>query len=232
MNRATCSQLRKQLQEVKSLKGYFDVEVVNIKDTRNTALALVLEEKIREKIKLIQETLFLAPFEWAEMTVGNKSKEVIIQELNKRADSDNPEEKIYIDNNALDMINEPEFVISEKVETIKLVRLKVSDLGFPHGANFINIRRRASELGLEICPPEVGPCLIANYKKYFDQEQPRGDLFYVMREVYIDDFYTRSFTVSRDSEDNKCWLREGFFTTRAERFPTDELVFRARQLEN
>jgi len=42
-------------------------------------------------------------------------------------------------------------------EEVKLLRLSVRDLGFLSGATFDKIYARADELGLELCPAEVGP---------------------------------------------------------------------------
>ncbi|TAL51029.1 hypothetical protein EPN81_01165, partial [Patescibacteria group bacterium] len=42
-------------------------------------------------------------------------------------------------------------------EEITLIRLRVEDLGFPNGATTQEIFDRAILLGLELCPPEVGP---------------------------------------------------------------------------
>ncbi len=57
MKTPTCSQFRAQLQEIKELKAEFDLELPKIKDTRNTALALGLENEIREKMGLVKEGL-------------------------------------------------------------------------------------------------------------------------------------------------------------------------------
>ena len=43
------------------------------------------------------------------------------------------------------------------------------DLGFPDGATTAQLFKRASELGLELCPPELGPHLRLEYL-----DQPEG----------------------------------------------------------
>jgi len=42
-------------------------------------------------------------------------------------------------------------------EQMNLIRLTVADLGFPDGATTEQILARAVALGLDLCPPEVGP---------------------------------------------------------------------------
>ncbi|HAU65800.1 MAG: hypothetical protein UT30_C0010G0020 [Candidatus Uhrbacteria bacterium GW2011_GWF2_39_13] len=48
-------------------------------------------------------------------------------------------------------------------EEAKLIRLSVEDLGFPSGATTDQIFAKAQELGLELCPPEVGPQFSLQY---------------------------------------------------------------------
>ncbi|KKW31490.1 MAG: hypothetical protein UY76_C0057G0007 [Candidatus Uhrbacteria bacterium GW2011_GWA2_52_8d] len=47
-------------------------------------------------------------------------------------------------------------------EEAMLIRLRVEDLGFPSGATTDQIYTRAEELGLELCPPEVGLNFVCN----------------------------------------------------------------------
>ncbi len=49
--------------------------------------------------------------------------------------------------------------LSEK-QNIDLVRMTVSEMGFPNGATLKEIYAKAKELGLDLCPPEVGAYLI------------------------------------------------------------------------
>ncbi len=182
MDRPSCSQLRTQLQEVKSLKAEFDFKVDNIKIARNTAPALKLEEEIREGIRFIRESLMLARCEWAEVTIGTKSKEELIKELEDREKSNNPEDKIYIyDYDEMENIfQNPDFKIINKPEKITLIRLKVKDLGLKQGNTTTDqLYQRAKELGLELCPPEIGPYLRLNYQEVFRREQPKDEYFYI-----------------------------------------------------
>jgi len=115
--------------------------------------------------------------ERVETTIGTKTKEKIIAELNAKETSNNPEEKIYISDYARSMLQKPEFTINSKSEKLNLIKLKVQDLGFPGSATTDEIYKRANELGLELCPPEVGPHLRLNYEKVFSREQAKGEYF-------------------------------------------------------
>ena len=83
------------------------------------------------------------------LPIGGKTKEQLQQELQ----SANIQTSSYAD----DLLNSPEFEPLTEVEDSVLVRLTVSDLGFPQGTTTEDIYQRAQELGLELCPPETGP---------------------------------------------------------------------------
>jgi hypothetical protein len=232
MDRPTCSQLRTKLNDIRFLKGEFDLALSKVKNTRSTALVYILEKDIRDKIKYIKETLFFTHFghlEWKEVVVGGKTKEGIIKELDQMVKSNKAEEKIQVPDHLKDMINSPEFVILDKPETINLVRLKVSDLGFLEGATTAEIYKRATELCLDLCPPEVGPLIRLNYKEIFHQEQPKDDLVRIgmkpissfSQELYI-------FSVLR-TENGRRLLNNDWFHAGSVRSPEKEWVFCMRK---
>jgi len=117
--------------------------------------------------------------ERADMTIGGKTKEVIIKELEQRTKNNNPEEKIFISDYALSMIKKREFTALEKSKQITLIRLKAQDIGFSKEATTEEIYEKAAELGLELCPAEVGPYLRLNYEQIFGEDQSRGNHFRV-----------------------------------------------------
>jgi hypothetical protein len=55
--------------------------------------------------------------------------------------------------------------VSQTPVEVDLVRVTVADLGFKDGARCDAIYARAIELGLELCPAEVGPALRLVYKE-------------------------------------------------------------------
>lgn len=69
---------------------------------------------------------------------------------------------------------------SEKTE-VALVVVSNADLGFKDGANLEDTYARALELGLELCPEEVGPQLRLQYT-----DQPNGEWLPVAMEPIID----------------------------------------------
>ena len=83
---------------------------------------------------------------------------------------------------------------------VDLVALSVAELGFSKGAYYRDICAKGVEMGLELCPAEVGPALRLSYKK-----QPRGEWLCVAMEAIADsDGDPRIFAVVYDS--GKLWL--------------------------
>lgn len=83
------------------------------------------------------------------------------------------------------MLRDEAFPIATAEEEISLARLSVSDLGFKHGASYQEIYNQATQIGLEYCPPEVGPQLRIQYS-----DQPKGEVIMVAMEPLwpINDF--------------------------------------------
>jgi hypothetical protein len=82
--------------------------------------------------------------------------------------------------------------VTEETE-VDLVIVSVSELGFKDGATRKDIYARALELGLQLCPNEVGPQLRLQYK-----DQPNGEWLLIGMEPITDSrSYPRVFGVLR-----------------------------------
>ena len=78
---------------------------------------------------------------------------------------------------------------------LELVVVTVAELGFPNGATFAQIVKVAKQLGLSLCPAEVGPALRLDYK-----DQPNGEwLRIAMKPVTDSGGGLRVFGVGHDS---------------------------------
>ena len=75
---------------------------------------------------------------------------------------------------AKDMMGKPEFVTLRRSEKIDLVRLTIGGLGFTDNPTTDQLYQKAQVLGLELCPPEVGPELRLKY-----QDQPLYEWTYI-----------------------------------------------------
>lgn len=89
---------------------------------------------------------------------------------------------------------------SKEENDLDLVVMSVGDLGFKDGAKYSDICAKAVELGLELCPAEVGPALRLQYG-----DQPSGEWLRIAMEAITGrggDLYV--FYVVRDVGD--LWL--------------------------
>ena len=76
---------------------------------------------------------------------------------------------------AAEIIGRPGFTLSKARMDVNLVVLSVSELGFRDaGATTAEIYARAQQLGLELCPAEVGPQLRLQYL-----DQPLGEFLLI-----------------------------------------------------
>ncbi|MDO8618944.1 MAG: hypothetical protein Q7R49_03275, partial [Candidatus Daviesbacteria bacterium] len=98
--------------------------------------------------------------------IGGKSKDQLKAELKQAG--------VNISQYADDMINSPDFVTLKDPQTLDTVRLRVSDLGLKGSPTTDQVYAQAEELGLELCPPEVGPQL-----RLKDTDQPMGDYYWI-----------------------------------------------------
>lgn len=109
-----------------------------------------------------------------------------------------------IGNWADDILGKPAFTAAIEEIELDLVKVSVVELGFKDGAKRGDIYNRAQELGLEPCPPEVGPQLRLQYK-----DQPMDEWLLIGMEPIADSGGALNvFGVGRDSDG--LWLR-GYF---------------------
>jgi hypothetical protein len=93
--------------------------------------------------------------------VGGLTKSQLIQKLQQYS--------ILMNESGERLFADKKFTTSDTKYSLETVELTVGDLGFPDGATTAQIFKRASELGLELCPLELGPHLRLEYL-----DQPEG----------------------------------------------------------
>jgi hypothetical protein len=79
------------------------------------------------------------------------------------------------------IIDQPGFTTSDEGNEVELVKLTIRELGFKNGASIEQIYAMAIELGLDLCPSEVGPQLRLQYKK-----QPNPESIRIAMEPIVD----------------------------------------------
>jgi hypothetical protein len=82
---------------------------------------------------------------------------------------------------ANDMLGREAFTTSDTEKDVDLVVVSVAELGFKDGADRADIYMRAWQLGLWLCPAEVGPQLRLQYT-----DQPKDEVLLVAMEPILD----------------------------------------------
>jgi hypothetical protein len=153
-----------KLSKLSDLQNKLDQAIQEAIKTGNLEEAKKLKEQLEKEIKDVEEQIEITErtntpegAEYlTEITVGNKTKEELIRELE--------EKKVYISDYVKSLINNIDFAISDKQEHLDLVNISVKNiLGFPKQASTNEIYYKAKELGLELCPVEVSLQLILQY---------------------------------------------------------------------
>lgn len=129
---------------------------------------------------------------WRTLQIGGKTKDQLIAEIEAAG------MKIY--DYARSMLAKEAFTTSPSPIEIRLVRVTVAELGFKKGATTKNVWKRAQDLGLTLCPAEVGPHL-----RLADAEQVNGEWYWIGMETIADaGGYPCVFKVEHD--DGGRWL--------------------------
>ena len=155
------------------------------------------------------------PIRQDTVEIGGTSREELLRQLEEKG--------IKISDYARDMINSADFTTGKESEAANLVRLTVESLGFPRGATTDEIYRKAEELGLELCPAEVG----LQYRlKYSDQ--PMGEHFFIgMKQITDRDGRPRVFNLARD--EHGLWLNSRGAEPGGRWNPNHRFAFRLRK---
>jgi hypothetical protein len=95
--------------------------------------------------------------------VGGMSKSELLAELQNSG--------IQLNEAGRDLFAHCEFTTSPAISTIATIELAVANLGYVRGATIAQIHERAAELGLSLCPLELGPHLRLQFP-----DQPEGSL--------------------------------------------------------
>lgn len=154
-----------------------------------------------------------------ESRVGGKSA----AELQKELEAAHINIGVY----AKDMLkNKKEFIATPDSVDMTLIRLTVADLGFKSSATIDQIYKRAEELGLELCPSDVGPTLRLQY-----QNQPLREWTYIgMKQIAASDGYPYVFLLGRN--DDGLWLSNGWARPDFGWDPHSRFVFRLSKSES
>lgn len=94
---------------------------------------------------------------WKTITMGNYRTVYALRDALRQR-------QIWIGDLAAEMLRLPTFTLSSAHTSVDLSVTKVSQLGLgSNGASFAEIHAHATEVGLDLCPPDVGPQLRLQY---------------------------------------------------------------------
>jgi hypothetical protein len=125
--------------------------------------------------------------------VGGLAKRELMDELRRNSVQWNAyAERLFADDR---------FTTSEASTLLTTVEVTVGDLGFPKGTTTEPLFQRARDLGLELCPLELGPCLRLQYL-----DQPEGFWITIAsQKISPEDGYPNGFYLRR--REDGLWLR-------------------------
>lgn len=138
--------------------------------------------------------------------IGGLTKSQLIQKLQQYS--------ILMNDYGERLLTDDRFTTSDTKYRLQTVELAVGNLGFPDGATTVQIFKRANELGLELCPHELGPHLRL---EYLDQPEgysgsslqrnqaPSGSITIASEILTEDDDFPKGFYLRRVND--VLWLR-------------------------
>lgn len=144
--------------------------------------------------KTVKDTLKEFPV-WKTIKIGTfKEKEVLKDSIKAKG--------YFIGSWANDLMDRPEFSLSEKESELDLVNVSVGELGFSGWTTYADICSKAKEFGLELAPAEVGPQLRLQY-----DDQPNGEWLRVGMEAIAGSGGDRLVFVVERGGGGRAWLR-------------------------
>ncbi len=85
----------------------------------------------------------------------------------------------------------------KKQEQFEIIIIKIRDLGFTSNPTKDEVYKKAKELGLEICPPQIGP----EYRLKYRDQIMNNWVFIGMEPIIDQGGYSRVFSVGHDGGD-------------------------------
>jgi hypothetical protein len=152
-----------------------------------------------------------------QIEIGGKTKQELIVLLKKNG--------YRITGDVRFMMRHEEFTTSKNPEKEQFIRLRVADLGFPNSATTKEIFERAASLGLELCPPEVGP----HYRLQYTNQPMNERVRVGMKPISDSDVYLSVFNVEREPDGS--WLDSDCAEPDHRWYASYQILFRSRKLE-
>ena len=145
-------------------------------------------EKIYPNCPIIIRTVDIGGFTKSQLIDRLKQSSISLNEYGKR------------------LIDDERFMTFEETFCLQTIELTVGNLGFPNGATTSQIYKKANDLGLELCPIELGPYLRLAYL-----DQPEGSSNHSMQ---IKQAPSGSITIASKALNEDVDFPKGFYLRR------------------
>lgn len=164
------------------------------------------------------------------ITLGGLKRADLIAALTKNA--------ISINTHAETLFASDHFTTSKTPYTVTTVELTVHNLGYPKGATLAEFYKKAKQLGLDLCPLELGPHLRLQYldqpeghlgKPVRQHQAPYGAITVASKILTQDDNFPKGFYLRK--MDGILWLRGYRSDSEHVWAPDDHFVFLKDQHE-
>lgn len=143
------------------------------------------------------------PFIKKTVEVGGMTKYELMQQLHIAS--------IHLNEYAEKLLLDESFLISETAYSLDVIEVAVHALDLQKGAVSADLFKRAEELGLSLCPVELGPFLRLAYTDQTEQistvknEAPTGAVTIASTPLYNIDDFPKGFYLRRI--EGEIWLR-------------------------
>lgn len=152
-----------------------------------------------------------------EVWIGGKSKDELLHNLKSN--------NIGINELGLRIFNHENFTTSPTREKFQSVEISVGHLGFSNGATTKEVYQKAEDMGLKLCPTELGPHMRL---QYLDLNQPidpnKGNWQNIaMKKLSDEPDFPNAFYLRR--REDGFWLRGYRASPEYVWSPTDRFIF-------
>ncbi len=146
------------------------------------------------------------------LKIGDKTRKQLWKLMQKNS--------VKMSDDAKFMMHSADFRASQQPEQIRLIRLRLRDLGLSGRPTTDEVYARIAELGLELCPPTTGPY----YRLAYLNQHMDGWVGIGMKPITGQHGYPRVFNITC-SPDGR-WLSERLATQDSRWNPDGEMLFR------
>ncbi len=164
------------------------------------------------------------PFVTRTLEIGGLTKSQLIRKMQQQS--------ISMNEYAKRLFADEKFTTSDTKYSLQIVKIAVEDLDFSDGATLSQIFKKASELGLELCPLEVGPHLRLEYLEQpegdsrnpsHQHQAPSGSITIASEIISKDDYFPKGFYLRKIND--VLWLR-GYIADDLHVWnPNDQFIF-------